>query len=237
LARTRHEQAKFDAIESRFMLTVVHELRNPAGVIKNYLQLLRGGYVDEAEWDEYLAKLEDRAGQLIEMLDDLLELAHLKARQTETGRLEPVDAADVLKKVAARFRPRAEAAGLEFRIDIAGRPTLPARPAHLESLWAHLIDNAVRYTNQGRVIVSLDQIPGQLITCVADTGIGMSTESLTRIFEEFYRGEQARETVEVGTGLGLPIVHQIVRLYDGSVEVDTAPGEGSRFTVSLPLHE
>ena len=79
LERTRQEQAKLDTIESRFMLVITHRLRNPAGAIKSYLQLMRAGLLDEDEWDEYLEKVDLRAGQLLNMLDDLLELAHLKS--------------------------------------------------------------------------------------------------------------------------------------------------------------
>lgn len=94
LERARQEAAKLNAIESRFMLEFVHELRNPAGVIKNYLQLMRTGYVSEDEWDEYLEALDPRAGQLLEMLDDLLDLAYLKQRLSPP-QLQPVDAAEV----------------------------------------------------------------------------------------------------------------------------------------------
>jgi CheY-like chemotaxis protein len=108
LERTRQEQAKLDAITSRFLLVVVHELRNPAGVIKNYLDLMRGGYVEQDERDEVLAKLDGRAGQLLDMLDDLLELAHLK-EIAGPGRLTPVAVANMLEEVVRQLLPAAEA--------------------------------------------------------------------------------------------------------------------------------
>lgn len=235
LERTQREQAKLDAIESRFMLVVVHELRNPAGVIKNYLQLLRGGYVDPEEEGEYLARIDDRAGHLLAMLDDLLELGHLKSRQVDAEHPAPTDAAAVLDRVAARLRPRAESSGLDLRVDVQARPHVSILPAHLESLWSHLIDNALRYTPRGHVAVTVEMVDDALVTCVSDTGIGISTEDLRRIFEEFYRSDAARAQVELGTGLGLAIVGQILRLYRGMVEIDSTPGEGSTFVVSLPV--
>lgn len=110
-----------------------------------------------------------------------------------------------------------------------------AQPAHLRLLWSHLIDNATRYTPSGQVRVTLSQQADQVISAVSDTGIGISTEELTRIFQNFYRSESARALEEVGTGLGLPIVNQIVNIYQGTIDVDSAPGQGSTFTVQLPL--
>jgi len=234
LERARQEMAKLDAIASRFMLVVVHELRNPAGVIKNYLQMMRAGYVDDDEWDEYLEKLDLRAGQLLAMLDDLLELANLKSRQS-APRLEPVAVADVLEAVVGGLRPAAEAKGLDLGIQIQARPAMMAQRAHLQSLWSHLVDNAIRYTTDGEIRVTLAEEDGQLRGTVSDTGIGVSDEEVTRIFQEFYRADSAREVVTLGTGLGLPIVDQIVKLYGGSIRVDSAPGRGSTFTVILPL--
>jgi signal transduction histidine kinase len=234
LERTSQERAKIDAIESRFMLVVVHELRNPAGVIKSYLQLMRAGYVEEDEQEKYLEQLDLRAGQLLSMLDDLLTLAHLK-ELSSPPKSKPVAGADLLAQVVRRFQPLAQAKGLVLEAKIEARPTLSVQPAHLESLWTNLLDNAIRYTPAGYVRVTLAEGNGQMVTTVADTGIGVSTEELRCIFQEFYRSESAKAEVELGTGLGLPIVNQIVDLYGGTIWVDSAPGQGSTFTVKLPL--
>lgn len=234
LERARQEMAKLDAIESRFMLVVVHELRNPAGALKNYVQFMRAGYVGPDEWDEYLEKLDLRAGQLVDMLDDLLELAQLK-EISGPGALKPVAVAEILAEVAYQLRPAAEAKGLDFQVQIEARPTMLARPAHLRSLWLHLLKNAINYTPTGYVRVRLFEEQGQLVSTVADSGIGISTEELTRIFQEFYRAESAKAEVPFGTGLGLPIVNQILKTYGGTIQVDSTPGNGSTFTIRLPL--
>ena len=234
LKRTRQEIAKLEAIESRFMLIIVHELRNPAGVIKNYLQLMRAGYVDGDEWDEYLAKVDGRASQLLRMLDDLLELAHLK-EMLNLSKLQRVAAVDVLEKVVKKLQPLADAKGLALEREIRAQATILAQPAHLESLWTNLIENAISYTRSGQVRVTLDEQNGHMVTVVSDTGIGISTEEVTRIFQDFYRSEAAKAEAELGTGLGLPIVNQVVKIYQGTIRVDSMPGQGSSFTVSLPL--
>ncbi len=234
LERTRREQAKLDTVESRFMLVLVHELRNPAGVIKNYLQMMRAGYVDDDEWDEYLEKVDLRASQLLSMLDDLLELAHLKAL-SGLPRLQSVQVAPIVHDTVRRLRPAAEAKGLRLLLEAAAQPVMMAQPGHVRSIATHLLDNAVRYTPQGQVVTRLDQLDRDLVLCVTDSGIGLSTDELTRVFQEFYRTEAAKEQVELGTGLGLPIVNQVVKLYQGTIQVDSTPGQGSTFTVRLPL--
>ena len=234
LERTQQEVAKLDAIVSRFMLVIVHELRNPAGVIKNYLQLMRSGYLDADECNEYIERLDVRATQLLNMLDDLLELAQLKEIVSPV-KLRPVAVADILEGVTRELRPVAEAKGLEFQVQVEAQPTMLAQPAHLRFLWTNLIDNAIRYTPSGQVRVTLAERDGQIISTVQDTGIGISTEELTRIFQEFYRSESAKAMVDVGTGLGLTIVDQIVKIYQGTILVDSVPGQGSVFTFTLPL--
>jgi signal transduction histidine kinase len=234
LERARQEMARLDAVESRFMLVVVHELRNPAGAIKSLLKMIRGGYVDADEMDEYLETLAGRADQLLAMMDDLLELADLKGRRGPPQRA-PVPAAEVLEEVVNDLRGAAQAKGLAVELRIEAQPMVQCERVHLRSLWTHLLDNAIRYTPQGRITLTLDQAVGQTITTVSDTGIGLSTEEVARLFEEFYRSEAAKEEVALGTGLGLPIVSQIVQIYGGTIQVESTPGVGSTFSVCLPV--
>jgi signal transduction histidine kinase len=190
--------------------------------------------VDADEWDEYLETLDGRADQLLAMLDDLLELADLKGRRGPPKRT-PVAAAAVLEEVVDKLRGAAEARGLALELRIQAQPTLQVQRSHLRSLWTHLLDNAIRYTPEGRIKLTLDQVGDQAISTVSDTGIGLSTEEVARIFEEFYRSEAAKEEAALGTGLGLSIVDQIVQIYGGTIQVEAAPGIGSTFTVCLPL--
>jgi signal transduction histidine kinase len=146
-----------------------------------------------------------------------------------------VAAVDVLEKVVKKLQPLADAKGLALEREIRAQATILAQPAHLESLWTNLIENAISYTRSGQVRVTLDEQSGHMVTVVSDTGIGISTEEVTRIFQDFYRSEAAKAEAELGTGLGLPIVNQVVKIYQGTIRVDSMPGQGSSFTVSLPL--
>jgi signal transduction histidine kinase len=198
------------------------------------LQYMRSGFADAGEIDECLGKLEQRADQLLAMLDDILELAYLK-QKAGPSKPEPVPAADVLEEVAGQLQPSAEGKGLQLVVHLQARPTVLANRNHLHSLWTKLIDNAIRYTSEGRVTVTLDEQAGWLVATVADTGTGISDEDLRCVFQEFYRSASAKANGEPGTGLGLPIVDQIIRLYNGTVQVDSTPGKGTTFTVRLPV--
>jgi two-component system sensor histidine kinase/response regulator len=237
LARAKAELEKLETIEGRFMLTMVHILRAPVAVLQNSIQLIRKGYVPPEEQPALLERAEQRAGELLTTLDDLLLLAYLKESVGLT-KTETVPVADVLEGVLATLKAQADQQGVTVTAEVAGRPHVTANPDHVRALWTHLLSNAIRYTPEGgRITVSLgtDQEQGQVIGAVSDTGIGIAVEDISRIFEDFYRTEEAKAMQETGTGLGLPIVQQVVEKYSGTIEVESVVGQGSAFRFTLPL--
>jgi len=237
LARSKAELEKLATIESRFMLTMVHTLRAPVAVLQNSIQLIMKGYVPPEEQPEVLQRVEQRAGELLTILDDLLLLAQLKEgvglAQAETVALD-----EELECALAALSAEAKRRRIAIALEIADRPTVSANPDHIRALWINLLDNAIRYTPEGgRVTVSLtaDRVQGRAVGVVTDTGIGLSADDIPRIFEDFYRTEEAKAMQESGTGLGLPIAQKVVELYAGSIEVESAPGQGSSFRFVLPL--
>ena len=237
LARSKAELQKLDAIESRFMLTMVHILRAPVAVLQNSIQLIHKGYVPPEEQPALLARAEQRAGELLSTLDDLLLLAYLKEGVGMT-KVAKVSVADVLAVVLATLKGQADQQGVTVTVEVADQPHVLANPDHVKALWTHLLSNAIRYTPaEGRVTVSLrtDQERGQVIGAVSDTGIGVAADDIPRIFEEFFRTEEAKAMQEIGTGLGLPIVQQVVKMYNGTIEVESVVGQGSTFRFILPL--
>jgi two-component system sensor histidine kinase/response regulator len=234
LARARAELQKLDAVEGRFMLNMVHILRAPVAVLQNSIQLIRKGYVPPEEQPAMLERAEQRAGELLTTLDDLLILAYLKESVGLT-KAETVSVADVLEEV---LKGQAGQQGVTLRAEVADRPHITANPDYIKALWTHLLSNAIRYTPAGgKVTISLraDQEQGQVIGVVSDTGIGIAVEDISRIFEDFYRTEKAKAMQETGTGLGLPIVQQVVEKYGGTIEVESVAGQGSTFRFTLPL--
>jgi len=237
LARAKAELEKLEAIESRFMLTMVHILRAPVAVLQNSIQLIRKGYVPPEEQPALLERADLRAGELLTILDDLLLLAYLKEGVGLT-KVETVSVADVLAVVLATLKGQADQQGVTLTVEVADKPRVLANPDHVKALWMHLLSNAIRYTPaEGKVTISLhtDRERGQVIGAVSDTGIGVVADDIPRIFEEFYRTQEAKAMQETGTGLGLPIVQQAVEMYGGTIEVESVVGQGSTFRFTLPL--
>jgi signal transduction histidine kinase len=239
LERVRAEMEKLAAVEGRFMLTMVHILRAPVAVLQNSLQLIRKGFVPVQEQPAFLESAEQRSGELLTILDDVLLLSQLREGIRST-RTEAVAVADVLENALAELKGAAEQNRLTLSSEIIQRPVIAASPDHIKSLWMNLLGNAIRYTPAGgQVRVKLDAEPREkiLTATITDTGIGIAPEEIPRIFEEFYRTEGAKNLQETGTGLGLPIVQQILSQYGGNLEIESAPRQGSTFRVTLPLAE
>lgn len=237
LTRVKAEMEKLAAVESRFMLTMVHVLRAPVAVLQNSLQLIRKGFVPREEQPALLERAERRAGELLTILDDVLLLSQLK-EGIHTARTEMVCVAAILEQVLSEMQEAIATRSLNLSLEIGARPSIIAIPDHIKALWRNLLSNAIRYTPEGgqvRIKLEAELRSRVLIGTITDTGIGIDKKDLPRIFEEFYRIEEAKAMQETGTGLGLPIVQQILSLYGGHLEFESAPYQGSMFRFILPL--
>ena len=236
LTRVKAEMENLAAIESRFMLTMVHVLRAPVAILQNSVQLIKKGYVPPEELPRVLERADLRAGELLAILDDILLLSRLK-QGLGSKPAEPVRLAEVLEAVRSSFQEEALGRQVTILTEVADRPVLLGNPDHFRMLWSQLLSNAIQYTPQGgRVTLSLktNSHERQVQGTVSDTGIGIAAEEIPRIFEVFYRSDAAKCIKETGTGLGLPIIQQILFLYGGTIEIDSTPGEGSSFRFTLP---
>ncbi|UCC65104.1 MAG: response regulator, partial [Anaerolineae bacterium] len=187
-ARARAELQKLDAVQSRFMVNMVHIMRAPVAVMQSYTQMMRQGYIPPQQYEDTLQRVEERAGSVLETLDDLLLLAHLRGKAGEFS-MERVSVADVLEEVAAALQERAAAADLQLSLESADRPALWAHRDHVAQLWRNLLTNAIQYTPAGgQIIASLRQdAQGRIVGAVRDTGIGLAPDEIPRIFEDFHR--------------------------------------------------
>jgi len=236
LTRVKVEMEKLAEVESRFMLTMVHVLRAPVAILQNSVQLIQKGFVPPEELLQVLERADLRAGELLATMDDILVLSRLKER-LGTKPTEAVSLAEVLDSVRSSFQKEASERQLTLSTEVADRPVLLGNPDHFRLLWSQLLSNAIQYTpNGGRIALSLktNSRERQVQGTVSDNGIGIPTEEIPRIFEVFYRTEAAKSMKESGSGLGLPIVQQILSLYGGTIEIDSAPGKGSSIRFILP---
>jgi signal transduction histidine kinase len=212
---------------------VAHELRAPVAAIQGYLGLILDGYAEDDE-REMIGSAHKRCGELLDMIHDLLLLAHMKEKAAEV-RKKTVPVAPVLEEIADLLRAEAQRKGVSLEVRVSRRPEMLADEEHLRQLWTNLISNGIKYTpGGGSVVAALDEKDGQVVGVVSDTGIGIAEDDIPRIFDEFYRTPQAKEIEEHGTGLGLPIVKEIVEAYGGTIDVDSKLGEGTKVTFVLP---
>ncbi len=231
---------ELDRLKSQFVATVSHELRTPLANIKLYLSLLRKGREDRR--DQYQQVLERETGRLSDMIEDLLDLSRLEGRPQVIER-EPVEVVPLLEQVVENLRPSFVAKGLRLGLEGSHRVIVPINRNQVVRVLTNLLSNALQYTAPGGwVRVKLEpeeQINGRAMmrVDVQDNGQGIAEEDLPYIFERFYRGQQARDSQVPGSGLGLAIVHDIVERHGGRVEAVSQLGEGSTFTVWLPLDQ
>ncbi|MCX7680595.1 MAG: hybrid sensor histidine kinase/response regulator [Anaerolineae bacterium] len=236
LARAKEEMERLDRFKTRFMLTVAHELRAPLNALQSFLTAIEEGYIPPDQQKEVLRRAVERTKELLELVNDLLRLAAVKAEE-EMGKRQPLPLAEVLEKTFALLKVQAEEKGVACMLEITHRPQVYAHPDQMAQLWTNLISNGIRYTPPGgQVKVTLEERDGWAIGTVEDTGIGIAPEDQEKIFEEFYRTPQAKKMEPHGSGLGLPLVKRIVEGHGGTVEVTSELGKGSRFTFRLPVH-
>ncbi len=228
------ELESLNRVRQDFVANAAHELRTPLTSLRGYAEtLLDGGLEDREHREGFVRIIRDQAVRLEELVADLLSLSELE-RPGATLRLEPFDLREAVMRVTGALRPRALEAGLGFEVEPGGPLEVRADRARIEQVLANLIDNAIKYTERGRVTVRLGADAGRRWCEVADTGPGIPPADQPRIFERFYRVEKGRSREKGGTGLGLSIVKHIVTLHGGSVSVESQAGEGSTFRFEIP---
>jgi signal transduction histidine kinase len=237
LANVKEELERLDEVKSQLMLKVAHELRAPVAAVQSYMNLIMAGYVAEKDLKSTLKRVQERLQEMLDLIADLLELARLKqGKEHLMEEASPQQMANILKEVCDLFREQAHEKKQSFQVEILDHPIITANRDHLKQIWTNLISNAIKYTSEGgRIAVQLEQDGDSAVGVVADSGIGISEADMERLFEDFFRTDEAKASGEIGTGLGLSIVKQIVESYYGEIKVTSKPGQGSRFTFTLPL--
>ena len=227
-----------DEVKSQFVRTVTHELRAPVAGAQSLLRSVvyqsAGGLT--ALQAEVLRRLSDRLDTLQLLIDDLLDLAAGKMDSLE-AQLGPVSVEKIVRAVIDRLAGQAAEKKVDMQVDYdpAERPVMASEDG-LGRIVLNLVGNALKYTpSGGHVRVTLSHTHGQASLCVADTGMGILPADMPQLFDEFHRGANVKEAGIPGTGLGLTIVKDLVDRYGGRVAIQSQPGAGSTFTVTLPL--
>jgi two-component system, sensor histidine kinase and response regulator len=226
---------ELDRLKDEFIATVSHELRTPLTSIIGYTELLRDEGIDGPNTGQFTEVIGRNAEQLLRLVGDLLFLSRMRMATLAID-LHDTDLAGLAARAVAEMQPEAQRKNVELVLSATAVPPFAADPARITQLLGHLISNAVKFTgNGGRVEVSVGTQDDRAVIAIADTGAGIPAADRERIFERFYRSANATQQAVPGIGLGLTIVKAIVEAHDGSITVDSSEGQGSTFTLSLPL--
>jgi two-component system cell cycle sensor histidine kinase PleC len=236
-ARRRAEAANI--AKSRFLATMSHELRTPLNAILGFSEVMKGellGPMENANYKEYAGNIHESGRHLLQLINEILDLSRIEAGRYEQNQ-ESLRLCDVLEDCLRLLNLRAESKGLHVALDFA---------KHLNPLWAderavrqiclNLLSNAIKFTPRGgRVTLTAAATPegGQMLM-VKDTGPGIPKEEIPRVMQAFGQGSLAHETAEGGTGLGLPIVQNLVELHGGTFELRSELRKGTEAIVVFP---
>jgi two-component system, OmpR family, phosphate regulon sensor histidine kinase PhoR len=230
------ELRRLERVRRDFVANVSHEFKTPLTAIQGFAETLLGGALeDKANRRRFLEIIREHAQRLARLTDDLLKLARIEAGQMEVKN-QPVSVEDLVARCVETARLKAETKGLRINAFVPkDTPLAQGDAGQLNEVLQNLIDNAVQYTPAGgQIDVAVTANGSTLTISVADTGIGIPQIDLERIFERFYRVDDARSRQEGGTGLGLSIARHIVEAHGGQLRVESEIGVGSRFYFTVP---
>jgi PAS domain S-box-containing protein len=242
-ARTEELQAALvraeaaDRIKSAFLATMSHELRTPLNSIIGFTGIVLQGLAGplNAEQTKQLGMVRGSARHLLELINDVLDISKIEAGQLEV-RAEPFDLRESLERVAASVRPLAEKKGLELVVQIgADLGVMTGDRRRVEQVLINVLNNAIKFTERGRVTLSAGTEAGRVRLRVTDTGIGIKPQDLATLFQPFRQIDTGLSRQHEGTGLGLAICRRLVTLLGGDITVSSEWSRGSEFIVTLPL--
>jgi len=223
----------------RMFRYTAHEIKSPINTVSSMLNIVKMVYQEDRENEDkildLISRAQKRSGQILDIVKDMIELTHYRSGQ-KGGNYTQKELSDWLQKQVNSFAEEAEEKGLTLIYNSnPNSAEINFDYESLEKIVNNLISNAIRYTKEpGRIEVELTVNKQNFEITVEDNGIGIKPEEKRKIFKEFYRSAQAKDIEHLGTGLGLALVKHIVEKYQGEIELQSTPGEGSQFTIKLP---
>ncbi|HEX4997286.1 MAG TPA: ATP-binding protein, partial [Terriglobia bacterium] len=237
LWRDTRREIRLSELRTQFVSSVSHELKTPLTAIRMFAETLQlRGYTDPERHSKYLGTIVNESERLTRLLNNVLDFSRIERGQ-KSYHLQPTSLPDVVHAAVRAMEYPLAAQGFNLRVNVAdGLPPVPADRDALEQAILNLLTNAMKYSGKSRDIdMRLSLQNGSALIQVEDRGIGIPTKDQSRIFERFYRVQSAENRGVAGTGLGLALVAHIAEGHGGKVEVQSTPGEGSTFSIRLPL--
>jgi len=236
LASALERQRELDRLKNEFIQNVSHELRTPLAIVRGYAELLASGDLGKLPPEQQPPAdiIARRARMLSNSMDDLTAILEV---ETQGAKQEPVDLAELIHALLADFQVAAKNAGLTLAAEVApDLPLVSGDPNHLRRVLDNLFSNAFKFTPAGGSVTVCARREGPNVTLkVTDTGVGIPPDKLDRIFERFYQVDGSMTRRYGGVGLGLALVKEIVEAHGGHIVVESEAGQGSTFTVTLPV--
>jgi len=239
LRRLARHLVEIDRRKNEFLATLAHELRNPLAPMSNMLEVVKRADGDEKIVKSALATIERQLGQMIRLVDDLLDLNRITQGRLDL-RCSKVDLSAVIQQAVEVARPLLDASAHELIIDLPEKSIyLDADGARLVQLFSNLLNNSSKYTGtNGTIWLSAAQTDGEVSVKVRDNGAGIPRDKLKTIFDMFVQIDQPTGRAQGGFGIGLTLVKRLVEMHGGSIEVKSdGEGRGSEFIVRLPVSE
>jgi two-component system phosphate regulon sensor histidine kinase PhoR len=224
---------RLEHVRQEFLSNVSHELRTPLTAILAFVETLEGGSISEADSQRFLAIIRRNATRMHGLIDDILELSAIEAGNIQV-RTEEILLQHLVNDVITSLNSGAVTRHVVLENQVGNGVKVLADPRRLEQMLTNLIDNAIKFNREGGHVIVRHENGTRDRIFVEDTGEGIPTQHLQRLFERFYRVDRARSRELGGTGLGLAIVKHLARAHGGEVAVESNLGKGSSFTIELP---
>ena len=226
------ELASTEMMKKDFISNVSHELKTPLSVIQNYAAILQDPTLSDEERMDYSARILDASERLTVLVSNILQLSRIENKKI-VAKQAPFNLSEQLCRCALTFEREWEEKDIAFEIDLDQSITLTSDEELLDIVWNNLISNALKFTpDGGTVALTAKREEAEIIVTVSDTGCGIEEGAIRHIFDKFYQADLSHAVS--GNGLGLALVREVLNLIGGSIAVDSTPGKGSVFTVSLP---
>ena len=226
------ELKNIERMKKDFVVNVSHELRTPLTAIKGFVETMKDGNPNP-NYVHYLDIIQRHTDRLINIVKDLTTLSAIEEGQATE--MQSTNMLELAEQVMSIFKEKLSGNDISFDLSFEGKPyPLMVDPFKIQQLFINLIDNGIKYTEKGHISVKLCYTENFLEMLFHDSGIGIDKEHLTKIFERFYVVDKSRSRRVGGTGLGLSIVKHIVLLHKGTIDVESTPGKGTCFKVSIP---